>query len=837
MRIKDRVYEVLEIAAPGDTWSRAVNLFIFLLVLSNVAAVVLEFIAFFQTYATYLYWFEVASVALFTLEYVLRLWSCTSAPAFRAPLSGRLRFAGRPLALIDLVAVLPFYLPFFTVLDLRVLRLLRLARLLRLLKLTRHLKERPVDEASLEDLLNSYQQHLAQIRRELVVGKDADLVQVRQVLDRCGQQIRSSQHTWLRQHRRDRHMDEDSWSEIRLSLTAAIEQLESELVVDAAIEQTRGLVRKAYADSTALFDGGAEWASVAVQLNWKNVESYKRVPIQKIGRTHFSGLAGLQETALAYFAQMYVDEVRKRLDNVTTSLNYVLDLMENGVSGGGSNSADLIQEVRQGLSRVINRLRDLADPVQAAWEGLLWELEREQQDRLELVQVDVARYGTAMFYVGRLGRWSRRHLVKYYRMARQALEQLVPFIGALIRSTYDRVYGLLRPLLQWLGLVRPPPLEVMQTLDEARLESVYDRGLPEDYLPHFARIPLVEEILFVGFEDELNIIDQAVDRWEEGLVSSFIVHGQRGGGKTTLLNIAQQRLFDEEIIRATIVRKMTTASELALHLAGLLGLQGVESFDELAQQLLAGPRRAVVLEGCHNLYQRKIGGLEAIRHLFWLIARTNHHVLWGICLDKYAFNYLSKSMPLSRLFHFEVSISAWQPQELRRLILQRHNQSGYGLRYVMDKSLEKALRQRVRHWRRPDEPAVQEALGQIYFERLGEICGENILTALYYWLRSLQPVGRERFDVQPLNGLDLDIVHDFTLDQAFILLAVLEHDNLTAGELAVTLETDLIQTRLELEILANQSVLDFDVRSGHFRVNPIALGPMVEMLENRNLIY
>jgi len=74
---------------------------------------------------------------VFSLEYLARLWSCTSQPDYAGPFLGRLRHGFTPLALVDLIAVLPFYLSFMTV-DMRFLRALRLLRLFRLAKLGRY---------------------------------------------------------------------------------------------------------------------------------------------------------------------------------------------------------------------------------------------------------------------------------------------------------------------------------------------------------------------------------------------------------------------------------------------------------------------------------------------------------------------------------------------------------------------------------------------------------------------------------------------------------------------------------------------------------------------------
>jgi voltage-gated potassium channel len=72
--------------------------------------------------------FEIFSVAIFTVEYLLRLWSCTAAEKYSWPLMGRLRFTFTPLAIVDLLAILPFYLPQVDI-DLRFVRIVRLFRI------------------------------------------------------------------------------------------------------------------------------------------------------------------------------------------------------------------------------------------------------------------------------------------------------------------------------------------------------------------------------------------------------------------------------------------------------------------------------------------------------------------------------------------------------------------------------------------------------------------------------------------------------------------------------------------------------------------------------------
>lgn len=70
--------------------------------------------------------FEIVSVLIFTIEYILRLIFADD----------RFKFAFSFFGIIDLLAILPFYLS--TGFDLRSLRTFRLLRLIRILKLTRY---------------------------------------------------------------------------------------------------------------------------------------------------------------------------------------------------------------------------------------------------------------------------------------------------------------------------------------------------------------------------------------------------------------------------------------------------------------------------------------------------------------------------------------------------------------------------------------------------------------------------------------------------------------------------------------------------------------------------
>jgi voltage-gated potassium channel len=134
---RSRVHHVIGSAHSAGRLSRIFNTFIVVLILLNVMAMVLESVqAVHARVPHWFLWFEYFSVGVFSVEYVLRVWSCVEGPQYRRPVRGRLRFMVSPLALVDLSAVLPFYLPFVAV-DLRVLRMFRMLRIMRIMRIAK----------------------------------------------------------------------------------------------------------------------------------------------------------------------------------------------------------------------------------------------------------------------------------------------------------------------------------------------------------------------------------------------------------------------------------------------------------------------------------------------------------------------------------------------------------------------------------------------------------------------------------------------------------------------------------------------------------------------------
>lgn len=167
-RIKRRTYEIVEKASSNnDKPSLIFDWIIIVLIVVNIASVIIETVpsistdmAFMQTLGV----IEIVSVVIFSVEYVLRLWSVTSDPKFSHPVFGRIKFFFSFQAMVDLIAILPFYISMSLPIgfDLRFVRILRLFRFLRLFKLARY-------SEALKNMIGVLQSKKADIMITLVI--------------------------------------------------------------------------------------------------------------------------------------------------------------------------------------------------------------------------------------------------------------------------------------------------------------------------------------------------------------------------------------------------------------------------------------------------------------------------------------------------------------------------------------------------------------------------------------------------------------------------------------------------------------------------------------------
>lgn len=141
MGLKLNTYHLIDGKAGNHKSDAHVDVFVSVLIVLNVVSIFLEsFDDIRNEYGEFFHAFELFSIVIFSLEYILRLWTADILYPESSKIGARFKFVFSFMGLIDLLAILPFFLPLLIKADLRIIRALRLTRLFRIFKLGRHSK-------------------------------------------------------------------------------------------------------------------------------------------------------------------------------------------------------------------------------------------------------------------------------------------------------------------------------------------------------------------------------------------------------------------------------------------------------------------------------------------------------------------------------------------------------------------------------------------------------------------------------------------------------------------------------------------------------------------------
>ncbi len=135
MSLKSRIYEVLEASRERDAAGCLFDYFITGLIALNIFVIILGSVsAIYIRYFDFIIFVSAFTLVVFSAEYLLRLWVCTLSFEYKNPVFGRLNWMLTPYAVIDLLAVLPFYLFIIFGVDVTGLVVLRVFRIFKIVR-------------------------------------------------------------------------------------------------------------------------------------------------------------------------------------------------------------------------------------------------------------------------------------------------------------------------------------------------------------------------------------------------------------------------------------------------------------------------------------------------------------------------------------------------------------------------------------------------------------------------------------------------------------------------------------------------------------------------------
>ena len=354
-----------------------------------------------------------------------------------------------------------------------------------------------------------------------------------------------------------------------------------------------------------------------------------------------------------------------------------------------------------------------------------------------------------------------------------------------------------------------------------------ERDLPAIYERLFRIEPVEDTRFLIGRSPELDAFMEARQLWERGRSVAILLSGQRGSGKTSLLNCLQNEIDGVEVVRGEFSQRVT--SEKAVE-AFLLNLLGLEPDADLKSSLLER-RRILIIEELERTFLKTIGGFDGITYLQSLVAATCHKTLWILAINQSCFKLLDRVVGLSQRFTHTIQTASASRSDLQSAIMVRHNLSGLRIRFSSRHhapSRLEGLQRRLTGTHRPS---------QVFFDRLSEQSTGVYRTALEMWLAHIETVEAGIVYLQPIQVPDLGpLIDGIDLDDLFTVVAVLQHGSLQAEEHATIFDCSLQRSETQLDELISRELLELDPFHPGLRVRPEAMPLVKEALFRRNLL-
>lgn len=160
--IKKRIVEIIE--SPNDETfeSKVFDISITSLIIINVILVIIDTFDISGELRAAFNVIEIFFIIIFTLEYAVRVWTADEIFPNNRPIISRIKYIFSFMALVDLISILPFYIPFIIPHDFRVIRMLRVTRLMRLFKINRY-------TSTFSTILTVFKRKMAQLISSLFI--------------------------------------------------------------------------------------------------------------------------------------------------------------------------------------------------------------------------------------------------------------------------------------------------------------------------------------------------------------------------------------------------------------------------------------------------------------------------------------------------------------------------------------------------------------------------------------------------------------------------------------------------------------------------------------------
>jgi len=371
---------------------------------------------------------------------------------------------------------------------------------------------------------------------------------------------------------------------------------------------------------------------------------------------------------------------------------------------------------------------------------------------------------------------------------------------------------------QWfrlrLDMVIEDDTEASETTDTA-----YERWFSDE-------LPVEKPKTIIQLDVQQEIIKQ-LDRWwqKNHEENALIITADQGMGRSTLLTQVAAAWDSCEIKYIKIDKRLTKSHDFFTLLSEALGAE-IFSFEALLEYDKSSEKVIIILDNLNRSFLSEVGCFEAVKTLIDCTNTNTKNMFWLLSASTPSWHYLSHVLGRSHYIFNRLSLPRWSMQNIKSLIITRHEASRRKLHYN-DLLLSTAV---------DDQFDSISAAETRFFHLLWQQSNGNPAVALNLWCGAAKPMEKFQIQVNLPPRPATDKLAQLADDQLFVLKSIVQHgllsiaDCISATHLPETVVRRAVKVASELGCLQVDDAQLFSVEADWYY-------PLTNFLYQRNMLH
>jgi len=365
-----------------------------------------------------------------------------------------------------------------------------------------------------------------------------------------------------------------------------------------------------------------------------------------------------------------------------------------------------------------------------------------------------------------------------------------------------------------------------ETSDYLATTELAINKLPYIYQRLFKIEALKSFELFIGREKPAEILSIAYSKWKEGRFAPIVIIGEKGSGKTTILNwFLKTKVHDEKVILLDLHEVNKTPEMFYNEIEALVAdKHNVKASNSESKNTI------LAIDGLARLFTTEVNGFKYLMKTMKLISDTSSQVLWIVSAHLYSWYYIDKSFNISDYFAYHIKLTDITAADMKGIIERRHNMSGYKLVYEALPEKKSFIRKKKLTYEK-----MQSELEEIYFKGLAEFNNNNLSQAFLYWLRSTSRVENDVIYIRQIYEIKNNFIKSISLSKMITLKNILINNGITIEGHSRKFNQDFELSKLHLDQMKDDGLLV--MAEEYYLINPLIYSQIIRELYILNLLH